>query len=413
MEKRQKILEARQRLDKTLASPDLTNEESVKTLVKSQLLRSPFEGDIENVVKKRTMEVSNFLKMLRSASRNDKEELKAHGESHNDWKIKQDNDQLRVLYREGPQGTPYHTLLAEGCVDGPIDVCLCVSWEVGLYKKWAIANMDIKVDFLPPSLINFISRQLIGNGHKLYQKALASIAIDDDDYNHALEEPMYVRIRKEQKSDKNLEIIDEVKSTGHHIEEPPDKASQVTVPMADRSRVSEIEEVTGNVVSSKGNQKDTPNNIVVEHHARKGKAFISPEVEHALDVLDEAISIIRERGYAFQSTEHELPNLASVTEVTVCHNSRSAEGNIKLKKTDLDQMLPVLPDQNTAITNNTRENPNSTHMLVPENMSNNLAEIGVKANGIHMNGNYGRSRKSKQKLKKQQLQKRFCCFSPI
>ncbi|KAK1309817.1 hypothetical protein QJS10_CPA08g00004 [Acorus calamus] len=350
MEKRRKILEIRQRLDKTLASPNLTNEESINTLVKSQLLRSPFEGDIENVVKKRSMEVSNFLKMLRSASSNDKEELKAHGESHNDWKIKQDNDQLRVLYREGPQGTPYHTLLAEGCVDGPIDVCLCVSWEVGLYKKWwpqysippfkiinanslqkvrigeeislvrvkvpwpmsdreavlhyyeleyfeedlvlillnticdkedvdisthgytrngipdakdairldlvggfvlqkvssnksyfrAIANMDIKVDFLPPSLINFISRQLIGNGHKLYQKALASIAIDDDDYNHALEEPMYVRIREGQKSDKNLEIVDEVKSTGHHIEEPPDEASQVTVPMADRSRVSEL-----------------------------------------------------------------------------------------------------------------------------------------------------------------------------
>lgn len=30
--------------------------------------------------------------------------------------------------------------------------------------------MDIKLDFMPPSLINFISRQLIGNGHKLYQK---------------------------------------------------------------------------------------------------------------------------------------------------------------------------------------------------------------------------------------------------
>lgn len=27
------------------------------------------------------------------------------------------------MYREGPEGTPYHTLLAEGYVDGPIDVC--------------------------------------------------------------------------------------------------------------------------------------------------------------------------------------------------------------------------------------------------------------------------------------------------
>ena len=30
--------------------------------------------------------------------------------------------------------------------------------------------MDIKLDFVPPWLINFMSRQLIGSGHKLYQK---------------------------------------------------------------------------------------------------------------------------------------------------------------------------------------------------------------------------------------------------
>lgn len=33
-----------------------------------------------------------------------------------------------------------------------------------------IANMDIKLDFVPPSLINFISRQLVGSGFRLYQK---------------------------------------------------------------------------------------------------------------------------------------------------------------------------------------------------------------------------------------------------
>ena len=37
--------------------------------------------------------------------------------------IKQDTEQLRVMYREGPHGTPFHTLLAEGFADGPIDVC--------------------------------------------------------------------------------------------------------------------------------------------------------------------------------------------------------------------------------------------------------------------------------------------------
>lgn len=27
------------------------------------------------------------------------------------------------MYREGPEGTPFHSLLVEGYVDGPIDVC--------------------------------------------------------------------------------------------------------------------------------------------------------------------------------------------------------------------------------------------------------------------------------------------------
>jgi len=27
------------------------------------------------------------------------------------------------MYREGPEGTPFHTLLVEGYVDGPLDLC--------------------------------------------------------------------------------------------------------------------------------------------------------------------------------------------------------------------------------------------------------------------------------------------------
>lgn len=37
--------------------------------------------------------------------------------------VKEDNNQHRIMYREGPQGTPFHTLLIEGYVDGPIDIC--------------------------------------------------------------------------------------------------------------------------------------------------------------------------------------------------------------------------------------------------------------------------------------------------
>ncbi|TQD85683.1 hypothetical protein C1H46_028735 [Malus baccata] len=37
--------------------------------------------------------------------------------------LKQDNEEFRVMYCEGIEGSPFHTLLAEGSVDGPVDIC--------------------------------------------------------------------------------------------------------------------------------------------------------------------------------------------------------------------------------------------------------------------------------------------------
>lgn len=47
MEKRKKITQYRKRLDKTLASPDLTNEESIKALVSNQLRRLNLKHETE------------------------------------------------------------------------------------------------------------------------------------------------------------------------------------------------------------------------------------------------------------------------------------------------------------------------------------------------------------------------------
>lgn len=35
--------------------------------------------------------------------------------------------------------------------------------------------MDIKLDFVPPSFINFVSRKLVGAGFKLYKKVNAKL----------------------------------------------------------------------------------------------------------------------------------------------------------------------------------------------------------------------------------------------
>lgn len=45
MDKKQNVLELRDRLDKTLAMPDLLNEESIRSLIKDQLLRASSSGN--------------------------------------------------------------------------------------------------------------------------------------------------------------------------------------------------------------------------------------------------------------------------------------------------------------------------------------------------------------------------------
>ncbi|WCJ40534.1 hypothetical protein M5689_021448 [Euphorbia peplus] len=298
MGKKGKISEYRDRLDRTLASHELTDDDSLQTLIRNQLGFSfdKNDGCSDNVIERKTAEVSNFLDMLRSASVNE----------HGEWKLKDDNEEYRVMYRQGPHGTPLHTLLVEGYVDGPVDTCLCVSWESTLYAKWwpqisfppfritlcerlqnvrigehislvrvkvtwplsareavvhfflfeylkdgleivilnsisdldsidrsthgftrdgipeaadvvridvvggfaiqkvnsersyfrTIATVDLKLDFVPPSLINFISRQLIGSGFRLYQKVVAKAADYDEDYSKELKDPVYARIRE-------------------------------------------------------------------------------------------------------------------------------------------------------------------------------------------------------------------------
>ncbi|KAK4432638.1 hypothetical protein Salat_1026000 [Sesamum alatum] len=437
MEGKGNISDYRGKLDKTLASPDLTNHEILRTLVKNQILQSSdccLKECTENVVERRSKEVSNFLSMLRSASVNDVEK------SHGAWKVKQDTEELRVMYREGPEGTPFHTLLAEGYVDGPVDVCMCISWESSLYQKWwpqiaippfkvvssqclqrvrtgeqislvrmkvtwplssrealihyfafeyfdddlivvllnsisdsetidtsthgftrdgipdaeevvrmdvvggfalqkvtanrsyfrTIANMDIKLDFVPPTIINFFSRQLIGSGFKLYKKEVASVSKGDEIFREALKEPLYARIREALYSGKtslNLENLE--RSTPIMVEESREafedddakensrcddsivRSETEEVMVGDKNKQSEIEELEEthangsesfeneeeSVISAKGEEalttKDGIGENYVESKTRK-KVRVRREVEEALETLDKVISMFRE-----------------------------------------------------------------------------------------------------------------------
>ncbi|KAK4736534.1 hypothetical protein R3W88_000231 [Solanum pinnatisectum] len=459
------ISQYRAKLDQTLSSHDLVNDDLLKNLVKNQMVRSS-ECDLQecsdNLVERRTKEVANFLSMLRSTSVTDNEKAKSSEAAHRVWKVKQDTEDYRVMYREGPEGTPFHTLLVEGYVDGPSDVCLCISWGAEFYKKWwpqttiptfkiaaseclqkvregeqiclvrmklswplstrealvhffvfeyiqdgliivllnsisdvdtvdrsthgyskdgipplqdvvridvvggfaiqkvtdnrsyfrTIANMDIKLDFVPPSFINFLSRQLVGAGFKLYKKEVASVTKGDEDFSNALKDPLYDRIRKALYSDnvpndnEALELqdlkeeahvsLDEgardskgasrlqkdfkkdaclgVERTGdgngaiesqYPINDAyvhPDQATGTIV--EDKKVHSEIEEInedTGEMIESldENDKKvgDSPANQLVDVPSNNKMVVIRSEVRQALGTLEKAISIIRDFGY--------------------------------------------------------------------------------------------------------------------
>ncbi|KAK6139768.1 hypothetical protein DH2020_026444 [Rehmannia glutinosa] len=441
MEGKENISDYRSKLDKTLLSPDLTNYEMIHTLVKNQMLQSldgQLEEYTEDVVERRSKDMSNFLSMLRSASVNDVESSKSSEEPNSGWKVKQDTDEFRVMYREGPEGTPYHTLLVEGYVDGPLDVCLCISCESDLYKKWwpqsaiptfkvmssqcvqkirigeqislvrmkvswplssrealvhyfaleyfqdglivvllnsisdsetidrsthgftrdgipdaedvvridvvggfalqkvtadrsyfrTIANMDIKLDFIPPAFMNFISRQLVGSGFKLYKKEIASVSKGDGKFREALKDPLYTRIHEalySQNTPLASPALENPKSTSIMPEEQRMEACEDNS-AKENNEVDEIEQFEESESLDKGTQKSFDNVVnsitevvkldeaheavisdeveqtlrtthdITEHFGPeiKTKVGLSPEVQQALGTLEKAISILRE-----------------------------------------------------------------------------------------------------------------------
>lgn len=274
------VIEARHRLDKTLASPSLSDTAIISNLVRKQLLESSAAiSATDEVVSRKSNQLLKLLNALRSA-KGERTTKVVDGE----WKVKQDTPRFRVMYREGPEGAPYHSLCLDGIIDGPLSHALCVGCEVPEYKAWwpqfnapvfkitesrwlkrdtvggdysvlrfkvpwpfamrevilsafeleyfdegfvavlynsapeapdekvdginneqipplpshavrmdldggfvlqkighncsffrIVVDLDMKLDLVPPWLINFIARQLVGHGYKLYQKAVTGV----------------------------------------------------------------------------------------------------------------------------------------------------------------------------------------------------------------------------------------------
>ncbi|RCV38612.1 hypothetical protein SETIT_8G156900v2 [Setaria italica] len=545
MEKRKRVLELRDRLDRTLALPDLAEESSLRALVKKQMQASSLtgsdEGDIDLIAETRAKEVSEFLQMLNTSS--DGRSSKVHEAPQKEWKVKQDTDQLRVMYREGPEGTPFHTLLLEGFADGPIDVCTCVSWESALYKKWfpqynlptfridqsgclkkvrigeeiclvrvkvpwpvsereallhyfeleylkedlvivimktisdldtinirthgfsrdgipeagdtvridvfggfvlqritkersffrAIANMDIKLDFVPPWFINFISRQLIGSGHKLYQKAVSTVATCDEDYKRALRGPLYVRIREYQDSDDKVKVTTKEENATEVLPDNPIVQNRLAVTNT-TSNSEIVEEESEQNTSLKMDILPTSPSYQPAERAQQveNKPFISPEVEHALGILDTAIAVIRgDKTTNITTLQNLLSNDAASKGSTV--SSRSSRANIRNADNLLNGGPATTQPQDSREIRQAYSLPsekvsdraedaidkgslkNSTASTVTRTMSMTLrsairvhGEESLDTNGFHQNG-LGNNRESKQARKTKRWP---CCLTP-
>ncbi|KAF8088871.1 hypothetical protein N665_0528s0029 [Sinapis alba] len=400
MEKKREICEYRERLDKTLSSPDLTNHQTLKTLIRQQLNQ---ECTVD-VLDQRVSDLSSILERLRSASTKDQDLSQSTNEaSHGDWKVKHDHEDCRVMYREGLEGSPFHTLLVEGYMDGPIQDCLCVSWESSLYEKWwpnsafpafkilqtkclqksrfneqiclvrmkvpwpmtnreailqfflfeyfkdglviillnsisasevehfekngiyeaaddvrvdlvggvaiqkvtpersylrYISEIDIKLDLVPPSLINLVSRQLLGNGFKLFKKTISSVA-KSDDYSTVLADPLYALIRQA------LYSTDETcQANGFHSQErrhcEEKEGHYKTEPSHCKRDVTEIEEEEcdddedeNKSVSSSSSSEEEDESYIGKTYNGKTLFCISPEVKQALGTLEKVITMVR------------------------------------------------------------------------------------------------------------------------
>lgn len=139
-----------------------------------------------------------------------------------------------------------------------------------------IVDFDIKLDMIPPSLINFMSRQLLGNGFRLFKKTIGSVA-NSEDYARVLAEPLYTLISQAlystDNTDENFQASEGAPFKGnvHEIEEEEEEDKSVS------SFSEEDENVTGKSQSNNG----------------KTLFCLSPEVKQALGTLERVISMVR------------------------------------------------------------------------------------------------------------------------
>ncbi|KAI3882421.1 hypothetical protein MKW92_040299 [Papaver armeniacum] len=449
-----------------LASHDLSNGEAIKCRLKNELLHSsPSENQdyVEIIVDKGGKEVLNCLDMLRSVG-------------DGDWKLKQDTDEYRVMYREGPQGAPLHSLLVEGFVDGPMDVCVCLGWEVALFHRWwpqfnfptfkiieskcvqkvrigeqialvrGCCALFLKSEFLeddllifvlnsvtdtksvdrsthgftndgipevkisrilfPCHLLIFLLRQIVGSGFKLYKKCIfeymkvgitrIELKMDSEPDIPMVEKSAHNCHGKSGTESLPVDTTVTAKtSLGDHLF-IQSKQEDTSVSGQTSQHGIEDEEIEQHTKSEEaGNEilsiDQSSSRSQSEQISKEKKVVISPEVEHALGILNNIISMVRGSGINIQIwSDLALP----IKSYAICVESLVKE---------------VCPYQTTQTT--TKQN-----LLVPENLktirrASVLENMSKDYSEVPVNENYEGSNITNGGENSRQRKKHcFCCF---
>ncbi|KAK4396618.1 hypothetical protein Sango_1498400 [Sesamum angolense] len=394
MESRGNISDYRSKLDKTLASPDLTNDEMIHTLVKNQILQSSdhqLEGlciSCESDLYKKwwpqtaipTFKVISsqcvqrvgigeqiLLVRMKVSWPLSSREVLVHSFA---FEYLQDGLVVVLLNSISNSETidrSTHGFTSDGIPDPEDVVRIDLVGGFALQKVSAtrsyfrtIANMDIKLDFVPPAFINFISRQLIGSGFKLYKKEVASVSKGGEKFHEALKDPLYIRIHEslyskntfspsppleEHKMEafrdnsanadnecdngvKDSEANDvgvgdrtmldqfvEFEEKDREESESLDRSSQKSCDRLNNRITEEDRTDEKIVIGTEVEQVHRTTNENIEHSGpeMKNKLVISPEVQRALGTLEKAISIVREYNGKPGKCQSEFKNECFIT----------------------------------------------------------------------------------------------------
>ncbi|MCO5605026.1 hypothetical protein L7F22_059203 [Adiantum nelumboides] len=239
-----------------------------------------------------------------------------------------------------------------------------------------VVNIDMKLDLVPPWLINFISRQLTGLGFKLFQKTLISINKGEGSSKHfqtLLEtEPMYKRIRKglqvrkTESSDEEivmgLEIPQKRPSNTSSIE-----ASKVLKSMNVNEKVESsgstslcnteeivpvLAEEEGSSVTNATGLPSSEDGVSVDPEVQKEGSSVTnatglpssedgvsvdPEVQKALNALDQMIALVQSRRVQSSKDNVSMP-LKSAT----LHSKSTQLVNTNCSETNQNEQLSMV-----------------------------------------------------------------------